>query len=481
MPRIIAQSKLNASTLDILNVIRKNANVEYQNSVPKITKASEIRQVGEVIYGSPALSNQFINQLVNRIALVAVNSAIFYNPYRILKKGYLEFGETIEEVFVDIAKVVEYNPELAEQRELKRTIPNVETAFHPVNWRVMYPVTIQEEDLRMAFLSIEGVQDLITKIINQIYTAASYDEFLLFKYMLIKAMSHGKVKAVAIDNIETISNSAVAFRGISNCLGFMSADYNESGVLTATPRENQVIFMDAMFNAKFDVDVLSAAFNMDKADYMGRLFLIDNWTSFDNSRFQAIRSVSDGIEEVTAEELTLLSDVKAVIMDNRWFQVYDKLTKFKEREVASGLYWNYFFHTWKVISRSPFANAVMFVDSTASISLPETVKVEITGKDISHLGTVFTMVAQDDNAELNPTTVQFVQTDALVKAGIAIQKFGAVIIPSDQTATSINLQLTIEDTDYFAQTAITSASSVGDVISFAKTAPAVASTRPAKK
>lgn len=481
MPRIIAQSKLNASTLDILNVIRKNANVEYQNSVPKITKASEIRQVGEVIYGSPALSNQFINQLVNRIALVVVNSAIFYNPYRILKKGYLEFGETIEEVFVDIAKVVEYNPELAEQRELKRTLPNVETAFHPVNWRVMYPVTIQEEDLRMAFLSLEGVQDLITKIINQIYTAASYDEFLLFKYMMIKAMSHGKVKAVAIDNIETISNSAVAFRGISNSLGFMSADYNESGVLTATPRENQVIFMDAMFNAKFDVDVLSAAFNMDKADYMGRLFLIDNWTSFDNNRFETIRSVSDGIEEVTQEELTILSDVKAVLMDERWFQVYDKLAKFKEREVASGLYWNYFYHTWKIFSRSPFANAVMFVDSKASISLPETVTVEITGKDISHLGTVFTMVAQGDNAELNPTAVQFVQTEALTKAGIAIQKFGAVIIPSDQTATSINLQLTIEDTDYFAQTAITSASSVGDVISFAKTAPAVASTRTVKK
>lgn len=481
MPRIIAQSKLNASTLDILNVIRKNANVEYQNSVPKITKASEIRQVGEVIYGSPALSNQFINQLVNRIALVVVNSAIFYNPYRILKKGYLEFGETIEEVFVDIAKVVEYNPELAEQRELKRTLPNVETAFHPVNWRVMYPVTIQEEDLRMAFLSLEGVQDLITKIINQIYTAASYDEFLLFKYMMIKAMSHGKVKAVAIDNIETISNSAVAFRGISNSLGFMSADYNESGVLTATPRENQVIFMDAMFNAKFDVDVLSAAFNMDKADYMGRLFLIDNWTSFDNNRFETIRSVSDGIEEVTQEELTILSDVKAVLMDERWFQVYDKLAKFKEREVASGLYWNYFYHTWKIFSRSPFANAVMFVDSKASISLPETVTVEITGKDNSHLGTVFTMVAQGDNAELNPTAVQFVQTEALTKAGIAIQKFGAVIIPSDQTATSINLQLTIEDTDYFAQTAITSASSVGDVISFAKTAPAVASTRTVKK
>ena len=43
--------------------------------------------------------------------MVRVQSATFNNPYSVLKKGYIEFGETIEEIFVGIAKVVEYTPE----------------------------------------------------------------------------------------------------------------------------------------------------------------------------------------------------------------------------------------------------------------------------------------------------------------------------------------------------------------------------------
>ena len=118
MAKRIASSTLNATTLDILNVIRQNASYDYQQNVPVIDKASDIPKVGEVIYGTPAFANQFINALVNRIAIVRVQSATFNNPYSILKKGYLEFGETIEELFVSIAKAVEYTPEKASEREL---------------------------------------------------------------------------------------------------------------------------------------------------------------------------------------------------------------------------------------------------------------------------------------------------------------------------------------------------------------------------
>lgn len=468
MPRRIAQTSLNASTIDILNVIRQNASYDYQQNVPVVQTAHDIPKVGEVIYGTPSFANQFINALVNRIASVRVQSANFNNPYSVLKKGYLEFGETVEDIFVNIAKAVDYSAEKASDREFKRSIPEVRSAFHTMNWRVMYPVTIQDEDLRMAFLSIDGVTDLITKIVDQIYTAAEYDEFLLFKYLLIKAISHGKMKPVSIGTGANLNESAVQFRGISNVLPFMSSDYNESGVKTNTPKDRQVIFMDAMFNAQFDVNVLASAFNMDKADFMGRLFLIDNWTSFDNERFDTIRANSDGIEEVTEGELTLLADVKAVILDENWFQVYDNNNKFTEKYVASGMYWNYFYHTWKTVSSSPFANAVVFALSTASTGLPNELTVEITSKDISDVATVFTLVVQDDVASLKPSTVNFEQTEDLTTNGIAIQKFGAVIIPSDKSSTDITLVASIGDTLYTASTTISSAQNVGATVTLVK-------------
>lgn len=468
MARRIANSTLNASTIDILNVIRQNASYDYQQNVPEVATVNDIPKVGEIIYGTPAFANQFINALVNRIAIVRVQSATFNNPYSILKKGYIEYGETVENIFVSIAKAVDFNVEKAAKREFQRTIPDVRSAFHVMNWRVMYPVTIQDEDLRQAFLSIEGVQNLISKIVDAVYTAAEYDEFLLFKYLLIKAISNGKMFPSYIGAGTDLSEAAVQFRGTSNLLPFMSNDYNESGVKTNTPKDRQVIFMDAMFNAQFDVNVLASAFNMEKADFMGRLFLIDNWTDFDNERFDIIRANSDGIEEVTAEELALMANVKAVILDENWFQVYDNNNKFTEKYVASGLYWNYFYHTWKTVSNSPFANAVVFVTSYADITLPASITVHVDAKDESDAATVFTISADFEEAGLNPRNVNFVQTEALTTAGIAVQKYGGLIIPTSKVGTDITLVAKINGTTYTAATTINGSTDVDTTVTLNK-------------
>lgn len=465
MPRRIAVNTLNASTIDILNTIRANASYEYQSSVPVVETEVDIPKVGEIIYGYPAFANQFLTALINRIALVRIKSANFNNMYADLKKGYLENGETVEEVFVQIAKAREFSAEKAAQREFKRTLPDVRTAFHTMNWRVQYPVTIQDEDLRMAFTSMDGVQDLIARIVDAVYTANEYDEFLLFKYLMIKAIAHGKMYPVAVDASD-IKNSAVAYRGISNMLQFMGNKYNSSGVTTNTPRADQHIFMDAMYNAQYDVDVLASAFNMDKAEFMGRLRLIDDWTTFDNERFSEIMAGSDQIEEVTAQELALMADVIGVIVDAEWFQIYDNLTKFSEQYVASGLYWNYFLNVWKTVSSSPFSNAVVFVKNSASTSLPTSVTFTVADKSVSDTDgtTVFTL-AQTEATSLAHSDVVFIQTESATQEGIAIHRYGAVVFPSG-TGLTTTLVLTIEGVEYTAGTALTPNTAVGATITF---------------
>lgn len=467
MAKRIAQTTLNASTIDILNVIRQNASYEYQNNVPVVTKATDIPKVGEVIYGTPAFANQFINALVNRIALVLVQSATFNNPYASLKKGYLEFGETVEDIFVSIAKAVEFSAEKAKAREFQRTFPDVRSAFHTMNWRVMYPVTVQEEDLTTAFLSMEGVQNLITKIINSVYEGAQYDEFLLFKYMLIKACNRGNLEPVSVGDSTDLKDSAVEFRAMYNLLPFMSADHNEAGVLTTTPKENVRIFMSARFNAMYDVNILASAFNMDKATFEGKLHLIDDWSTFDNDRFAVIRENSDGLEEVTATELMHMDDVVAIMVDENWFQVYDNKNKFTEQYVASGLYWNYFYHTWKTVSHSPFSNGVVFLKTPASVPLlPNTFTAKIASKDESADAVVFTLDTVVGDGY--PSDVHYVQTDAMVDSGIAIQKYGAVIIPASKKSTNIKLVAELGGATYEAGTNITGASATGVTVTMTK-------------
>lgn len=461
MPTKVGISKLNASTMDILNTIRANASASYQQYVPTITQANQITKIGDVLMGYPSLANEFISSLVNRIAFVRLKSATFNNMYAKFKKGYIETGETIEEVFVNLCKAREFNVEKAEAREFKRTIPDVRTAFHNINYRVQYPITIQDEDLRQAFVSLSGVTDLIGKIIDSVYRSAEYDEFLLFKYLIIKGVTSGKFYPVPVD-MSDMKNAAVKFRSISNTLPFINTKYNAAGVHTNTEKGEQEIFMDANFNAEFDVNVLASAFNMDKADFMGRLNLIDDWTTFDNDRFDVIRAGCDGLEEVTATELALMANVKAIIIDPEWFQVYDNLARMTEQYVASGIYWNYFYNIWKTVSSSPFSNAVVFVDNTADTSLSDTVTLTVDSIVDSGSAKIVTFKLPDTDT-LEDRNYEFVQDDATAIAqGVAVHKYGAYIIPSGATISGVYPKVKIGGVLYTSGTALSSLDDVGD-------------------
>ena len=464
MARRIAVNTLNASTIDILNTIRANASYEYQSLVPSVTVEADIPKVGEILFGYPALANQFINSLINRIAAVRVKSAVFNNAYAELKKGYLEFGQVVEEVFVNICKAREFSVEKAEDREFKRSLPDVKSAMHAMNWRVQYPVTIQDEDLRLAFLSIDGVQDLLAKIVDAIYTAAEYDEYLLFKWAIIKGISAGQMFPVEVDSSD-IHNAAVAFRGTSNRLTFMNTKYNMAGVHTATPKADQYIFMSADFNAYYDVNVLAAAFNMDKADFMGRLKLIDDFTPFDNDRFSEIVAGSDQIDLVTDAELAVMAGVVAVLVDGEFFQFYDNNNKFTEKYVASGMYWNYFYNVWKTISVSPFSNAVVFVSNAGTA--PATLTVTIMSKDVDAAGNVvFTLDAGRDN-------VRFIQTEDFVTAGVGVHPYGAVVIPAAAITASFAEALVAEcmGVTYTAGSDLDGDADVGDTFTLSPPSP----------
>lgn len=468
MARRIAMANLNARSIDIINTIRENASLAYQQNVPQINDDIDIPKVGEALYGYPAHANEFLNALINQIALIRIKSALFNNAYADLKKGYLEFGETVEEVFVSIAKAREFSAEKAEAREFKRTLPDVKSAFHLMNWRVQYPITVQQEDLRRAFTSADGVTDLIAQIIGSVMTAAEYDEYLLFKYLIIKGVAKGKLYPVAVDVSTDIKNAAKGFRGTSNALTFMATKYNESGVHTTTPKGDQYIFMDAQFNADYDVDVLASAFNMDKATFSGHLKLIDDFTTFDNERFDVIRAESDMIEEVTAAELALMNDVVAVLVDQEWFQVYDNLTLMTDKQVASGVYWNYFYNVWKTVDTSPFSNAVVFVNSASSpISTPATLDFTVVSKVESDGHAILTFTPDETTvAEMYRSKYQFVQNQDCTTDGVAVQPYGALIY-SDPTKTP-DIELTLFGDTYVSAALDVSTTDVGDTVTFTK-------------
>lgn len=362
---------LTNSAVDVLNVIRNNASVDFRNYVPIATPdADSIKTIGAIIMDYPSLQNEFLSALVNRIGLVIITSKMYSNPLSVLKKGVLEFGETIEEIFVNIAKPFTFDPEEAESKQFKREIPDVRSAFHVLNYKKFYKVTISDDQLRQAFLSWSGVSDLIAKVVDSMYTAAEYDELQVTKYMIARQLLDGRMYAVTIPEVTTPNMKAVvsAVKGVSNKLTFMNSNYNVAGVKTHTLKNEQYVIMNASFDATMDVEVLASAFNMDKAQFMGNRLMIDGFGTLDTARLAELFAGDSTYHEISQTELEALDKIPCILIDRDYAQIYDNMYKMTEKYNGQGLYWNYFYHTWKTFSVSPFSQAVVFVPAVPRVT-----------------------------------------------------------------------------------------------------------------
>ena len=121
-------TKTNVS-VDVLNRIRDAASIDYQTAVPIATaNADVIRNIGSIIMDSPNLQNEFCSALINRIGKVVIKTRLFENPLA-FSKGMLEYGESIEEVFVNLIAANQYDADKAESEVWKRQFPDIRSQY----------------------------------------------------------------------------------------------------------------------------------------------------------------------------------------------------------------------------------------------------------------------------------------------------------------------------------------------------------------
>lgn len=336
---------------------------------------SSLHAIGDFIMSYQPYQNAFLNALVNRIGRTIVTSKMWNNPWARFKRGYMEFGETVEEIFVNIAKPHSYDPATAESEVFKREIPDVRAAFHTMNYQKFYKATISNDQLRQAFLSWNGITDLIARIVDSLYTGMRKDEWLVMKYMMCRELLNGGFHPVQVDAVTTDpSDSVTKFRQYTNLLTFLTSQYNRAGVETYTDVPNQAIFITAEAEAMIGVNVLAAAFNMSEVDYLGQRVLVDSWefNASDTARLAEIFADDATYEPISGPDLTTLQNVVAAKVDGSedggWFMVFDNYENFTQNYNGQGLYWQYWYHAWKTFSVSPFANAVAFYAGASEIT-----------------------------------------------------------------------------------------------------------------
>lgn len=429
---------LTNSSVDILNAIRNNAGTNYKDYVPQATADSDsIREIGAVIMDYPALQNEFLSALVNRIGRVILTSKSYDNPWAMFKKGMLEFGESIEEIFVNIAKPFQFDPQVAESNVFKREIPDVHSAFHIMNYQKFYKATISNDQLRQAFLSIDGITDLIAKIVDAMYTGANYDEFQTMKYMLAKHILNGLMNPVTIPAINTANmNSIVStIKGVSNKFTFLNSKNNLAGVMNHTPKQEQYLLVNSQFDATMNVEVLASAFNMDRAEFDGHHILVDSFGDLDIERLNILFADDPTYTKISKTQLEALDAIPCVMVDSDWFMIFDNYQNFTEQYNGEGLYWNYWYHVWKTFSVSPFSNNAVFVagkpavtkvtvtPSTATVSAGGQLQLNVTVNTDNYApqSVIWSIAEKDAKASISSTGMLKVNSDATAAETITVK------------------------------------------------------------
>lgn len=327
----------------LLNTIRTNASAEYQARVPSATQTN-LDAIGGALLSDVNLANEFTSALMNKVAFTVAHSKMFSNPLSLLKKGTKPFGDSVEEIFVNYAKAESYDATGATL--LERKLPDVKAIYHTMNRQDKYKVTIGMQQLQKAFRSYGDLERFITLIINSLYNGDNLDEFIIFKKLLTEAITDKLVKVVDVQDPNTSSDNAKAFikavKTVSAGMKFPSKEYNgyldsqstdTKPVITFTDIMDQYIIMDSATYVSIGVDVLASVFHLEPAQFEQRIILIDAFPD---------------------------RDVRAMVIDKEFTQIYDDLYQLRAFENGEGLYTNYVLHHWQTISASSLVNAVAF-------------------------------------------------------------------------------------------------------------------------
>ena len=127
---------LSEDSYAILNAIRNEVGGMFRANTPLVHTQSDAKAYGMYVTGSGDARNAFMGALINRIAQVVMFSRSYRNKLARYKKGMLEFGETVEDIFVNLAKPFQFDQETSESEVFKREIPDVRSAFYILNYIV---------------------------------------------------------------------------------------------------------------------------------------------------------------------------------------------------------------------------------------------------------------------------------------------------------------------------------------------------------
>lgn len=366
---------MSASSLDILNAIRSVAGSDYQARIPEATRTN-IASVGNTILSYTPTANMFFSELINRIGKVIIDRMDGMDDiYSVFGEGKIDFGDTIQKVFVDIPSAQAFDDTFNSPTAMLNTSKGViHVEYTKIDRRLFYKTTVSVDALREAFVSVSALDGLVKALIESMEVALGYDKYVMLTETLYEhckfVIENGtKLPQLLVPNTVAVYNNTskkiewdtvgakqflkmlrVASRKLKfpHELWYGTKNGEDLSISRVrTPLEKQVIGLEVSTQAEIDVEALAVLFHMDKAEIDSRIIELED---------NALGTVTtgSGASAKTVYVGGFICNKEAV----------ERYTSFRHKDSfmnPEGLYTNFWSHFWGSMAVSKFKDFLPIV------------------------------------------------------------------------------------------------------------------------
>lgn len=337
-----------------LNKIRELNTDNYQRYVPIIEDDTDISLLSSPILNNPDVQNEFISSLINRIVYTQFETKFFRNPLRVLEGDRIPLGSAGQEIYVNPAKGRKFNGDDF-VGILSKYEADVKVQYMNLNMDLQYPVSIQRQTLKKAFVSWGDLETFIEQLSNSLYNGAYIDQYKFTKYVMAGAYKDNKA---IIETVTGVSDESTAKAFVTRArelfLNFQtpSNEYNAWSkmggygrpITTWTNPEDIVFIISNKLRSYLDVNILAEAFNIDRTTLLGNIISIDNFDMYNDDG----EKIYDG------------SNIVGMIADKSWFRIKEQDMFLDTAYNPNNRTYQYYLNVIKMYNFSLFANRCNF-------------------------------------------------------------------------------------------------------------------------
>lgn len=305
-------------------------------------------------------SNKFLNGLVNKITKQQVAVTKFTNPFTLFDKDPLAFGDTIENVRIDVSKGTPY----AETTDdpFARTKPVAKGRYITDNFEYQWASTIEQKELAKACLASNGFMQISDAIVESMNTARNIEEYNAEITYLNKADLYANgiesiaTKAVEADEKKKAKLITKTLAKALKDMTFPATDNNAMKVMNVSKFADLYVIIKEDVLQDINFDFLEGVFNLSKIELAKHFIEIRSFQTIKNTKEASTNAVKPS---VTGDDLAF------VILDKNGFDNHVML------DIGTSIYnpkkhYTNMFHTlWKIFNyRNDFNARAFKIDST---------------------------------------------------------------------------------------------------------------------